>query len=454
MPRIDSSHLRIAPLSRIEGHAALDIYLDDKGNVADTRLAVMSLRGFEKFVQQRPAEELPRIVTRICGICPWQHHIAATKAVEAAMNITPPPTATALRELCQMLATIPDKILHFYFLAAPDFLIGPDADPATRNVMGLASLHPELAKRAVNMRCTMQKALEKFSGKAIHPVAVLVGGFSKPLLEEERKELLSVLKEVKQFSLDSMKLAREKILPPFVQQFADMGEYASAYLGTVNPADGSLQLYDGQLRMMLPSGDYTQFAAADYLEHIAEISTTWTWLKFPYRKQAGELRLDTANPVGVYRANCLARVNVADTFATPEAQKELEIFRAEFGRPAHQVCLYHWARLMELVYCCERAEELLHDPLITGREIRVAQMTAQAGEGVAHVEAPRGTLLYHIRTDDAGLITMANVIAGTTHNNAGMNLSMKMAAQSLIHQGQCEEGLINRIEMCLRAYDP
>ncbi|MEG2172547.1 MAG: Ni/Fe hydrogenase subunit alpha [Desulfovibrionaceae bacterium] len=454
MTQTDSAHIRIAPLSRIEGHAALDIFLDAEGNVADARMSVMSLRGFEKFVQNRPAEELPRIVTRICGICPWQHHLASTKAVEAALGITPPPTAVKLRELCQMLATIPDKILHFYFLAAPDFLMGPDANPAVRNVMGVAKTHPALARRAVKMRYAMQMALEKFSGKAIHPVAVLVGGFSKPLLEEERRELLTVLAEAKQFCLDSMALARESILPPFIQQFKDMGEYASGYLGTVDPHTGSLQLYDGLLRMMDADGAYEQFTANTYLEYITEESATWTWLKFPYMKKMGRLSMDEANPVGLYRTNALARVNVADCFATPLAQKELEIFRAEFGRPAHLVCLYHWARLMELVYCCERAEELLHDPEITGREIRVSPVRCKAGEGIGHVEAPRGTLIYHIRTDDAGMIRMANIIAGTSHNNAGMNLSMKMAAKSLIHKGECAEGLLNRIEMCLRAYDP
>lgn len=448
------SPIRIAPLTRIEGHAALDIYLDDAGNVSDTRMVVTSLRGFEQLVRHRPAEELPRIVTRICGICPWQHHLASTKAVEAALGIIPPPTAVKLRELCQMLATIPDKILHFYFLAAPDFLAGPDADPAQRSVLGLAHSHPELTRRAVKMRHAMQQALEKFSGKAIHPVAVLVGGFSKPLLEEERRELMRVLAEVTQFAKESMLLAREKILPPFIQQFKDMGEYPSAYLGTVHPIDGTLQLYDGHLRLMQASGNWEDFPSSAYRDYISEEIADWTWLPFPYLKKAGQLCMDAHNPVGLYRTNALARINVADAFATPLAQKELEIFRASFGRPAHLVCLYHWARLMELVYCCERAEELLRDPTIIGRDIRAAHITPKAGEGIGHVEAPRGTLIYHVRTDAEGLLTMTNIITGTTHNNAGMNLSMKMAAQSLIHGGVYSEGLINRIEMCLRAYDP
>ena len=446
--------IRVAPLSRIEGHAALDIYLDDKGNVEDARMSVMSLRGFEAFVRGRPAEELPRIVTRICGICPWQHHIASTKAVEAAMGITPPPAALKLRELCQMLATIPDKILHFYFLAAPDFVLGPDNDPATRNVIGLAQAAPELARQAVKMRHAMQMALEKFSGKAIHPVAVLVGGFSKPLLEEERQSLLALVGEAREFSRMSLRLARESLLPKFIPLFRELGEYPSSYLGTVRPSDGTLNLFDGDLRLIHPDGSTEQFAPARYLDYIAEESTDWTWLKFPYLKKSGGLVMDDHHPVGLYRTNALARVNAADGFATPLAQEELEIFRREFGRPAHLVCLYHWARLMELLYCCERAEELLRDPEITSREIRLSRIEPCAGEGVGHVEAPRGTLIYHVRTDAAGMMDMCNILAGTTHNNAGMNLSMRKAAKAVIREGQYSEALLNRVEMCLRAYDP
>lgn len=446
--------IRIAPLSRIEGHAALDIQLDDDGNVADARMSVMSLRGFEAFVRGRPAEELPRIVTHICGICPWQHHLAATKAVEMALGITPPPAALKLRELCQMLATIPDKLLHFYFLAAPDFLMGPDAAPAQRNIMGMAQAHPALAQRAIRMRCAMQQALENFAGKTIHPVAVLVGGFSQPLLEENRRALLPLLAEAKQFATESMRLAREELFPSFIPLFQEMGEYPSSYLGTVNRTDGTLNIFDGDLRLLHADGSVQQFPAAQYLDYIAEESTDWTWLKFPYLRKSGRLVMDERAPVGLYRTNALARVNVAEGFATPAAQKELELFRAEFGRPAHLVCLYHWARLMELIYCCERAEELLRDPEITSRDIRADHCDPRAGEGIGHVEAPRGTLIYHVRTDEAGMLQMTNILAGTTHNNAGMNLTMKMAAKALIHHGNYTEALLNRVEMTLRAYDP
>ncbi|WP_243313919.1 Ni/Fe hydrogenase subunit alpha [Fundidesulfovibrio agrisoli] len=450
MPRT----IRIAPLTRIEGHAALDIHLDEAGDVADARMTVMSLRGFEKFLMGRPVEEVPRIVTRICGICPWQHHIASTKAAEACLGVAPTPTAAQLRELCQMLASIPDKILHFYFLAAPDFVLGPGADPALRNVAGLVGAAPELARKAALMRYRTQMGLEKFAGKVIHPVAVLVGGFSKPLLEHERAELLALTRDALDFSLESVRLARETLLPPLVKRFRELGEYPSAYLGMVDPNDGSLALHDGVLRLMDQDGSHEEFHPSDYTSHLAEKVEPWTYLKFPYMRRAGRLVLDEREPVGLYRTNCLARVNVCEGISTPLAHSELEIFRREFGRPAHQTFLYHWARLIELVYCCERAIELLEDPAILGRDIRTLPIAPRAGEGVGCVEAPRGTLIYHLKCDHEGMVTHANLLAGTTHNNAGMNLSARQAARSAIKGGVYDQGLLNTVEMSLRAYDP
>jgi len=449
-----SQTIRIAPLTRIEGHAALDLHLDGEGNVADARLTVMSLRGFEKFVIGRPVEEVPRIVTRICGICPWQHHLASTKAAEACLGVTPAPASVKLRELCQMMASIPDKILHFYFLAAPDFVMGPAADPASRNVMGMASAAPELTRQAALMRYRTQMALEKFAGKVIHPVAVLVGGFSTPLAEENRAEFLSVMREALDFSLMSIKLAREELFPALIKTFRELGEYPSAYLGLVNPSDGSLALYDGLFRLMDQDGAYEDFPASKYLSHLAEKVEPWTYLKFPYMKKAGRLVMDEEAPVGLYRTNSLARINVCDRIATPKADAELELFRREFGRPAHMAFLYHWARLIELVHCCERAIELLEDPEITSRDIRVQPIAPRAGEGVGCVEAPRGSLIYHLKTDHDGIVTAANLLAGTTHNNAGMNLSLKQTASKAIRNGVYDQGLLNMVEMSLRAYDP
>ncbi len=446
--------LNIAPITRIEGHASVAIHLDDTGNVSDAKMHVLSLRGFEQFVIGRPVEEVPRIVTRICGICPWQHHLASNKAADECLGVELPPTGRKLRELCQMMAYIPDKILHFYFLAAPDFVLGPDADYSVRNVVGIIGANPELAKKVVHMRYKAQMMLEKFSGKVIHPIAGVVGGFSKPLLEEERKEILAGIQELKDFSIFTIKFAREEVFPKYLDAVKILGVFPSGYLGTVRPSDGALELYDGELRLMDQNGNYDQFKYSEYMDYIGEHTEPWSYLKFPYAKKWGQLKLDENDPVGVYRANTLARINVCDKMATPLAQEELDIFRKAFGRPTHLTLLYHWARLIELVQCCERAEELLNDPEITGREYRAKNIEPRAGEGVGCVEAARGTLIHHYKTDDNGMVTMANLIVGTTHNNAPMNLSVKQAAKALIKDGKYDQGILNRVEMAIRAYDP
>jgi F420-non-reducing hydrogenase large subunit len=438
--------LNIAPVSRIEGHASVTIQLDDSGNVEDARLHVLSLRGFEKFVVGRPVEEVCRIVNRICGICPWQHHLASNKAADECLGVTLPSTGRKLRELCQMLAYIPDKILHFYFLAAPDFVLGPDADYSVRNVVGIVGAAPDLAKKVVHMRYKSQMMLEKFAGKVIHPMAAVVGGYSRPMLEEERKELLEGILEFKDFALFTMKFAREEVFPKYLDAVKTLGVFPSGYIGTVDK-EGALQLYDGELRLQNADGKIDQFPYSEYIED-------WSYLKFPYAKNWGNLKLDENDPVGVYRSNCLARINVCDKMATPLAQEELEIFRKSFGRPAHLTLLYNWARLIELVYCAERAEELLNDPEITGRDIRATNIEPKAGEGFGCVEAPRGTLIHNYKTDENGMVTMANLIVGTTHNNAAMNLSVKQAAKAVIKDGKYDQGILNRIEMAVRAYDP
>ena len=446
--------LNIAPITRIEGHASVAIHLDDNGNVADARLHVLSLRGFEQFVVGRPVEEVCRIVNRICGICPWQHHLASNKAADMCLGVEVPPAGKKLRELCQMLAYIPDKILHFYFLAAPDFVLGPDADYSVRNVVGIIGANPDLAKKVVHMRYKAQMMLEKFSGKVIHPIAAVVGGYSKPMSEEERKELLAGVQELKDFCVFTIKFAREEVFPKYLDAVKVLGVVPTGYIGTVRPSDGALELFDGELRLMDKDGNYDQFKYEEYTDYIAEHVEPWSYLKFPYIKKQGGIKLDENDPVGVYRSNCLARINVCDKMATPLAQEELEIFRKEFGRPSHLTLLYHWARLIELVYCCERAEELLNDPEITSREIRAKNIEPKAGEGVGCVEAPRGTLIHHYKTDENGFVTFANLIVGTTHNNGAMNLSVKQAAKALIKDGKYDQGILNRVEMAIRAYDP
>jgi len=447
-----SKVINIQPVTRIEGHSRVAITLDDAGNVTDAKVHVQTMRGFEKFCEGRPVEEMPRTVCHICGICPWAHHLASSKATDACFGLTPPPTAVKLRRLMQNIAYVSDKILNFYFLAAPDFVIGPDADYSVRNVVGILQAAPDIAKKVVHMRHLGAQMLEAFAGRAIHPTFSVPGGVSKPLTAAERGKMLPPAQELLEFSKFSIKFAKENVFPKYMDAIKSLGVIKVGYVGTVRD-DGELDFYDGKLRMMKPDGSYEDFTCDQYLDYIGEWVEPWSYQKFPYAKKWGKLNLSLENPVGVYRTNCLARINVADKMATPLAQAELEEFRAAFGRPAHYTLLYHYARLIELVQAAETVVELLNDPEITGTTIRVP-VTAKAGRGVGCVEAPRGTLIHDYECDADGLITKVNLIVGTTHNNAAINLSVNQAAREVIKGGKYDQGILNRVEMAIRSYDP
>lgn len=444
--------LTIQPVTRIEGGAKVTIQLDDAGNVADAKMHILELRGFEKFCVGRPVEEMPRITTRICGVCPMSHHLASAKAADAVFGVTPPPTGRKLRELANSAAYLEEHILHFYFLAGADFVMGPDADYSVRNVFGIVGANPELGRRVVKMRHMGAKMVETICGKAIHPVAAVPGGFSKPLTEEERKHLLEMAKEQLEFAKFTMSFAKESIFPKYMDTIKVLGVVNTGFLGTVDK-DGALNLYDGKQRMMKPDGSYEDFEAENYLDYISERVLDWSFVKFPYNKKWGEFSMDVDNPVGIFRVNTLARINVCDKISTPLAQKELEEFRAAFGRPAQLTLLYHYARLIELLYNAERVLELLNDPDITGTETRVP-VTPRAARGVGIVEAPRGTLIHDYTTDDKGILTDCNLIVATVMNNAAMNMGVKSAATMLIKNGVYDETILNQVEMVIRAYDP
>ncbi|MFO7645525.1 MAG: Ni/Fe hydrogenase subunit alpha [Desulfosarcina sp.] len=448
-----SQVITIQPITRIEGHASIGITLDESGNVADAALNYMSLRGFEKFIEGKPAEEVPRIVSRICGICPWHHHLASNKAVDGCFGVTPPPAGSKLRELMQTIAHAEDKLLHFFFLAAADFVIGPTADYAVRNVIGIAQANPELALRVVKTRQMAKMILDKFSRKTIHPVAGVTGGFAKPLQEEERRDILEKMGEILDFALFTIDFAKKEVFPKYMDAIQTLGVITTGFLGTVDD-NGALNLYDGRLRMMKPDGSHTDFAPRDYVDYIGEHVEPNSYGKYPYARFWNEgFSMDLDHPKGIYRANTLARINVADRISTSRAQAELEEFRGLFGRPAQATLLYHYARLIEEVYACERAIEILQDPEITDPNVR-APVEPKAGRGVGCVEAPRGSLIHDYTTDDNGLIAHANLIVGTTHNLGPMNMSVNQAARSLIKDGQVDEGILNQIEMAVRAYDP
>lgn len=444
--------LTIQPVTRIEGHARITIQLDDTGNVSDTQVNVLELRGFEKFCIGKPVEEMPRITTRICGVCPWSHHNASAKATDAVFGVDPPPAAKKLRELCNSIAYMEEHILHFFFLAGADFVLGPGADFGTRNVIGIAGAAPEIARNVVVSRHKAAHMLEIIAGKAIHPAAAVPGGFSKPLAESERQELKKMADELLEFSKFSVAFAKESLFPKYLDVVKSLGVINTGFLGTVNE-DGAMDLYDGKLRMMQADGSYEDFDVQNYTEYIREHVEPWSYLKFPYMKKAGEFSMDLDNPNGIYRTNTLARMNVSDKMATPLAQAEFEEFREKFGRPAQATLLYHWARLIELLYNAENTVRLLDDPEITSTDTR-KKVEPRAARGVGSVEAPRGTLIHDYETDENGMVTNVNLIVGTTHNNAPINMSVKSAAKALIKDGNYNEEILNTVEMMIRAHDP
>jgi F420-non-reducing hydrogenase large subunit len=442
----------IEPVTRIEGHAKVAIQLDDQGNVADAKMHVVELRGFEKFCKGRMVEELPRITPRICGVCPWAHHIASAKATDAVFGVKIPEAARKIRELLYMAEMASDRILHFWILSGPDFVMGPTADYKDRNVFGVLKANPEVAKKVVHARHLGTRIAQLLSGKAIHPAAAVPGGWSRPLKAEEIEEAKSMAKEMHEFSLFSMKFAKENIFPKYIDLVKNLAVFNTGFLGTVME-DGGLSLYDGKLRMMQPDGSHEDFAPEDYLDHIAELVEPWSYMKFPYNKKAGKMTMDLENPVGVYRVNALARINVVDKIPTPLAQKELEEFRSQFGRPAQATLLFHWARLIELLYCTERLLELLDEPDITSTDIRT-HVTPRAARGIGSVEASRGTLIHDYETDEKGIVKELNLLVATVQNNAAMNIAVKKTARDLIKGGKYDQGILNQIEMVIRPYDP
>ncbi len=443
----------IQPVTRIEGHARIGIKLDAGGDVEQARVHIMAMRGFEKFIEGRAAEEVPGIVTRICGICPWQHHLASNKAVDGCFGTEVPLAARLLRELTQVLAHISDKVLHFFFLSGPDFLVDSH-DQSVRNIMGFARQSPEMAERIISMRQRGQMMLERFAGRSIHPEAIVPGGFSKPMSRRERDEMRAEALEQLEFAKYAMAFAKERVFSRFDPAMMDLGGVTTGFLGMVNPEDGSLSLSEGILRLMRPDGSFHEFSSREYTDFIGEHVEPWSYAKFPYARGWGDgFSMDPDDPHGIYRTNCLARLNVAESIPTPLAQSELLEFRALFGRPAQSTMLYHWARLIELLYCCERVVQLLENPEIIDNQVR-NEVIPRAGRGVGCVEAPRGTLIHDYSTDENGCITRANLIVGTTHNLAPINMSVSRAARDLIKKGQVSEDALNRIEMAVRAYDP
>jgi F420-non-reducing hydrogenase large subunit len=461
-----SGRITIDPITRLEGHGKIEIFLDAEGNVANAYLQVPELRGFEQFCVGRPAEDMPSITSRICGVCPEAHHMAAVKALDRLFAVDPPPAAKKIRELLYMAFYVTDHTTDFYALGGPDFIVGPDAPPAERNILGvIKKVGLDVGKQVIECRARNHQVIQTLGGRAIHPVAGVPGGWSKSLSEAERQQIEAVARANVEFALFSLKVFDDVVLknPTYLQLIeSDVYLHRTYYMGTVD-GNNRLNLIDGRIRVVNPEGgEFAKYDVSDYATHIAEHLEPWTYLKFPFLKQVGWKGFRDGAESGVYCATPLARLNVADGLSTPRAQEELEKFREAFhagsssGRrqPVHHRLATHWARLIELLYAAEHMLELATDPEITSPEVRrIPERTA--GVGIGSVEAPRGTLIHHYTANQQGLIEKVNLIVGTTNNHAAIAMSIRRAAEKLIHAGRVvEEGLLNRIEMAFRLYDP
>ena len=450
--------ITISPITRLEGHGKIDILLDDDGNVKDAYLQVVELRGFEKFCQGRPVEELPRILPKVCGVCPGAHHMASAKACDAVYGVTIPPAARKLRELFLNAHIVHSHLLHFFALAAPDFIPGAGAAPGQRNLLGLVDeVGIELGRKVIRNRGFAQKIQGIIAGHPIHPVAALPGGMSKPITEQERAAIETMAESMAAFVEEALSFFESAVLgdPKHLETIVgDTYYHETHYAGLVDDA-GHVNFYDGRVRVVDPTGNQVAlFEPKDYLDHIAERVEPWSYLKLPYLKQVGWKGLVDGPDSGVFRVNSLARLNVAEGMATPKAQAAYERMYALFGgKPIHHTLAYHWARLIECLYTAEQTLALSRDDEITSKDVRTIP-TEKPTEGVGVVEAARGTLYHHYVTDMRGMVTSVNLIVATVQNNAAMNMSVKRAAEKLIVGGQVSEGLLNRVEMAFRAYDP
>ncbi|MSN24591.1 MAG: Ni/Fe hydrogenase subunit alpha [Geobacter sp.] len=462
------TRITIDPITRLEGHGRIEIFLSDQGTVENVCFQVPELRGFEQFCVGRMAEEMPVITNRICGICPEAHHLAASKALDALFGTQPPPTAKMLRELLYMAFFVSDHATHFYALGGPDFIVGPDAPPSERNILGVArKLGVEVAGELIACRKRNHEVIRIVGGRGIHPVAGIPGGWSRSISEGERVVIAEAARMNVEFAKQTLALFERIVLDsPLYQDLltSDVYLHRTYSMGTVD-GNNQVNFYDGNIRVIDPDGEeLVSYHPNDYCQQIAERVEPWTYLKFPYLKKVGWLGLTDGVNSGLYTATPLSRLNASEGMPTPLANAEYQRMYESFGcrkitaaryQPIHHRMATHWARLIELLYAAERMLALVEDRQITSKETRIIPRSADfAGEGIGSVEAPRGTLTHHYVSDGRGLLTKVNMIVGTTNNHAAIAMSIKRAAEKLITSNAPDEAILNRIEMAFRLYDP
>ncbi|MGD1032106.1 MAG: Ni/Fe hydrogenase subunit alpha [Opitutaceae bacterium] len=450
--------LTIEPITRLEGHGRIEIFLDEAGDVEHAYLQIPELRGFEVFSRGRPAEDMPQITSRICGVCPTAHHMAATKALDDLYQVQPTPTARMIRELVYNAFMLEDHALHVYVLGGPDFIVGPQAPAAERNLAGvIGKVGLEVGKKVIEMRRRVRELIAYFGGKVIHPVLGLPGGVAKGLDPAELPRLQALARDALDFALFTNQVFHDLVLknPDYVKLItSDAYTHRTYYMGLVDPQN-RVNFYDGKIRVVDPAGrEYASFPASRYREFIAERTEPWSYMNFCYLRPLGWNGFTDGPQTSIYAVAPLARLNVADGMATPLAQKAFdEYFGTLGGKPVHHTLANHWARVVEMIQAAETMVALASDPGLTGTDLRTLP-TQKPSVGIGVVEAPRGTLFHHYETDERGLITKANLIVATQNNAARIAMSVEKAAKGLIHRHEVSEGLLNMVEMAFRAYDP
>lgn len=446
----------IEPVTRIGGEAKINIAFDKERNVKNAYFQSMGYRGFENFMVGRQAEEVPRITTRVCGVCSWAHHLAAAKALDHLFGREPPEPAKKLRELSYCAHIIHSHLLHFFFLASPDFFLSPEEKTSTRNFVGLLQRHPELTKRALRWHAEAERIQEIIAGKAIHPPFAVPGGITKSLDEEERGDIKRKANGILDFTLDTLSFFRKKIIKDKNFEgflLGDLYRLETYYMGLVDQNDQT-NFYDGRIRVVDQEGsEVSKFDGLDYLDHVAEKVEPWTYCKFAYLKKVGWKGLKEGKDSGIFRVSSLPRLNVSKGMPTPRAQEAYEDFVDTLGHPAHATLGFHWARLVEVIYCAERMLELLKDSDIVSKDIMNYEGKYQ-GNGVGVVEAPQGTLIHHYEADENGLITNCNIVTPMEMNNAAICIEVRNSADKLIKNKKVSKNVLNRVEMGVRAYDP
>ncbi len=443
---MSTQKITIEPVTRIEGHAKVTVHMNEDGSVEHAYFHVNEFRGFEKFCEGRLVTEMQQITPRICGICPVSHHLAAAKAGDVVLGCPPPRPASLLRELMHMGQIIQSHGMHFFELAGPDLILGFDADPAIRNVVGLVQADPDLTVKAVRLRKFGQAIISELGERSIHPTFAIPGGVNRTLTPAGRERILADLDAQIETTKIGIKIVKDWVEAngETVDKFA---VFPTGYLGLITPTKG-LELYDGDIRLKSRTGEELEiFSAQNYLDYIAEHVEPWSYLKFPYYKKLGY-------PGGVYRVGPLGRLNMAEQIETPMANEEMKIFKAiNNGAPVENTLYYHYARMIEVLFAAERVRVLLEDPDILSNDILNTRQNP-VGHGVGVIEAPRGTLIHDYTANENGQLTKVNLIVSTGHNNYAMSKAVDMVAKEYVHGPDVKEGMLNRVEHAIRAHDP